>query len=40
VAHRILQRVSEEYLESYAVIAYLCDVDVLRPGKFSIGPSA
>lgn len=35
VADRILERIGEEYLENYAVIAYLSDVTVLRKGKFS-----
>jgi nitrogen regulatory protein PII len=34
-ADRILARIAEEYLENYAVIAYLCDVTVLRRGKFA-----
>ena len=34
-ANRILARIADEYLENYAVIAYLCDVDVLRRSKFT-----
>jgi len=34
-ADRILARIADEYLENYAVIAYLCDVDVLRRAKFT-----
>lgn len=34
-ADRILARISDEFLEHYAVIAYLCDVDVLRRNKFT-----
>jgi nitrogen regulatory protein PII len=35
VAEAILNRIAAEYLENYAVIAYVSDVDVLRGGKFS-----
>jgi nitrogen regulatory protein PII len=35
VADRILERIAKEYLENYAVIAYVSDVTVLRKGKFS-----
>ncbi|MFT4550192.1 MAG: nitrogen regulatory protein P-II 2 [Verrucomicrobiales bacterium] len=34
-ADRILDRIAAEYLENYAVIAYVCDVDVLRGKKFT-----
>lgn len=34
-ADRILAKISDEYLENFAVIAYLCDVDVLRRNKFT-----
>lgn len=35
VAEQLLTKVADEYLENYAVIAYLCDVDVLRRNKFT-----
>jgi nitrogen regulatory protein P-II 2 len=35
VADRILDRIGAEFLENYAVIAYLTDVSVLRRGKFA-----
>jgi len=34
-ADRILKRIADEYLENYAVIAYLSNVEVLRRGKFT-----
>lgn len=34
VADQIMGRLAAEYLESFAVIAYLTDVAVLRRGKF------
>ena len=34
-ADRILARIADEYLENYAVIAYQCDVEVLRREKFT-----
>ena len=34
-ADRILSRIAAEYLENYAVIAYLSDVSVLRRSKFA-----
>ncbi|MBT8037624.1 MAG: transcriptional regulator [Verrucomicrobiae bacterium] len=34
-ADRILNRVGDQYMENYAVIAYLSEVSVLRRGKFS-----
>lgn len=37
-ADRILTRIADDYLENYAVIAYLCDVDVLRRSKFTADP--
>ena len=37
-AERILDRIAGEYLENYAVIAYLCDVTVLRRSKFASDP--
>ena len=33
-ATRIFERLAEQYLEAYAVIAYTSDVEVLRGGKF------
>jgi len=38
-AERILARIADEYLENYAVIAYLCDVTVLRRSKFASDPA-
>ena len=35
VADQILTQVEAEFLENYAVIAYLSDVEVLRQDKFS-----
>ena len=35
VAEKILERLGEEYLENYAVIAYISEVTVLRRGKFA-----
>lgn len=35
VAERILERIAEDYLTDYAVIAYLSDVAVLRQDKFA-----
>ena len=35
VAESILERLGEEYLENYAVIAYISEVTVLRRGKFA-----
>jgi len=34
-AERILNRVGDQYMENYAVIAYLSEVTVLRRGKFA-----
>lgn len=34
-ADRILNRVGDQYMENYAVIAYLSEVSVLRRGKFA-----
>ena len=34
-AGRILQAVGDQYMENYAVIAYLSEVTVLRKGKFA-----
>ncbi len=34
-AERILEAVSQKYMENYALIAYISEVKVLRKGKFS-----
>ena len=34
VADRLLEHIAKNYFESYAVIAYLDDVQVVRPEKF------
>jgi nitrogen regulatory protein PII len=34
IAERILEHVAKNYFESYAVIAYVDDVQVVRPEKF------
>ena len=34
-ANRILTAVSEAYMKNYALIAYMCDVEVVREDKFS-----
>lgn len=34
VAHRILEHVAQNYFPSYAIIAYLDDVEVVRGEKF------
>ena len=34
LAHRILDHVARNYFDNYAMIAYLDDVEVLRPRKF------
>lgn len=40
VADRILSRINEEFLENYAVIAYVSDVTVPRRGKFATDTEA
>lgn len=38
VAQTVLEGIAAKYLENYAVIAYVSDVDVLRSAKFSDDP--
>ncbi|MCS6987909.1 MAG: hypothetical protein NZM06_00120 [Chloroherpetonaceae bacterium] len=34
VAEKILEKLARDYFEKFSVIAYLCDAEVLRGGKF------
>lgn len=38
IAERILAHVADAYFASYEVIAYLSDVDVMRPDKYRTHP--
>jgi hypothetical protein len=38
VAQRILEHVAQNYFDHYAIIAYVDDLEVLRPEKFGLGP--
>lgn len=34
IAHKVMEALNEKYYESYAMVSFIIDIEVLRPNKF------